>query len=216
MDPMEIEMPRIQRAFSRFASLALVAGLAASLLLLGPAACRKGGAATQRSIILEGASDVQTGESKDKFGGNQTSYKLKAMYPAAAEIDEVTKRLQADGWQPIKEDPLRPDKENSLVTGWAHFDDSAGPQPESFHRWTGVWENPKHDLMEVTFTYHYPKNGVMNMQDLLVNTIYWPAAKVAEVKKTVVEPPSGQQDGGQPPAGQPGAPGGKSPAETKY
>ena len=122
-------------------------------------------------IVLKGASNVQYHK---MYGQDQISYRIFNKHPAQDTIAELNTRLEAKGWEPLKEDWLNPGVPTSHVRGWGSYIDGTTNPELKVHTWNSDWKNKNEDILTYALMYSYPNNGKPNMSELNVIGIYIP------------------------------------------
>lgn len=134
-------------------------------------------------IVLTGATDIRYAKLS---GTDQVSYNLGETFPAKQTLAQISSRLNADGWIPLKEDVFNPGMPTSLVRGWSTVSDKT-PNQEIRH-WLAYWKNAGGDILLYALQYSCPvpkdPNSIKGLNTVNVTGIFMPAAVFqAELKE---------------------------------
>ena len=135
-------------------------------------------------IVIKGAKDL----SYSKFRGtDQLVYKINTPYPANQEINELSEKLKAKGWMPLKEDYFNPGMPSSHVAGWTDFTDGTKKPERQVHQWLAQWESAKKNILWCTLRYSYPVGEKGYLDTLEVSLSFIPAKLAIESRKFILE-----------------------------
>lgn len=157
--------------------------LLAAGLLCALAGCGRSGSSDECFVVLKGAGDAVADEVPGTGGEKRLVYQTKAFYPALPEIGQIREQIESHGWTPLADDPLTTSSEKMYFMNWRTYDDHSGKELERVHQWLGAWENKRHDMVEYTLTYRYPRQATPNTHDVEVIANYYPAAVLKEKLK---------------------------------
>lgn len=134
-------------------------------------------------IVLSGATDIRYAKLS---GTDQVSYNLGEPFPAKQALAQISSRLSADGWTPLKEDVFNPGMPTSFVRGWTTASDKTSRQ--EIRHWLAYWKNTGGDILLCALQYRYPvpndANSIKGLDTVNVTAIFMPAAVVqAELKE---------------------------------
>jgi hypothetical protein len=102
------------------------------------------------------------------------SYHVSLKFPAKPVIELISKKLQKDGWQPLKYYFMRPDTLSSQEQGWQQFMDVNEVPALCVRQWLGDWEDASGNI--VTYGFRYAEVKCTNApSDLEVTGWYTPA-----------------------------------------
>lgn len=146
----------------------------------GLSGCWRGNTAhhTDALIVCPGAERVDWGWFQ---GTDQLAYQVKVGYPADSTIACISKKLSANGWQPLKEDFWNPGLPSSQVRGWTHFTDVMVHPEAGVDAWVAQWQNQAGDVAWYYLQYRYPSQ---DRYTLFVNAGFIPANKAKNEPKT--------------------------------
>jgi hypothetical protein len=133
---------------------------------------------------INGASNVvRQGGAFESFG---VDYTLQKGYPPKGVIEQISSRLEAHGWRPLKQDWLNPGMNSSHVTGWSAWNDVTDESaPLQVLNWHAQWQNDAGDLIAYRFNYSYPLGASPAQQTLDVDASWYPAAGRAEMQRSL-------------------------------
>ena len=130
-------------------------------------------------------------------GMDHLSYKVKERYPGSKIISEISKSLARKGFQPLKEEYLRPDQPSSQVLGWTFYEDKRIGSNSFVYEWKTDFKDTKNDVVSYTLQYRDPIEKYKqptyilkpSASELTVIVIYMPqtiaeAMRKASVKKS--------------------------------
>jgi len=135
-------------------------------------------------IIVKGAKDLRYSKYE---GTDQVIYDVVVQYPATQVLNEISKKLEAKDWKPLKEDYLNPGLLSSHVEGWTDFIDGTTKPRKKVHQWLAQWENKNRDIMWVALRYSYPEGSKANLKSLTVYMSFMPSELAIEAKEQVLE-----------------------------
>jgi hypothetical protein len=101
--------------------LALASVLALALTAFGPSTHQEMPRHTDALIVCPGAESVNWVRFE---GTDQLGYQVKVECPADSIISCISKTLDENGWQPLREDFWNPGLPSSHVRGWTQFTDA--------------------------------------------------------------------------------------------
>ncbi len=116
-------------------------------------------------IVVKGAKDVHYSV---VGGSRQIRYEVNQPYPADAALKEISDRLDALGYKPLRDDVLNPGLPSSHVRGWVFFVDGTTKPEEDVQRWIAQWQNSKGSVIEYSLEYRSVSGGPTNRDKLLV------------------------------------------------
>jgi len=127
-------------------------------------------------IVLDGATQVR--RDPGAYWSFHVAYALKEKHPASNVIQQISSRLQALGWRPLKDDWLNPGLPSSHVRGWTDFVDGTRTPMHHVHRWGAQWKDESGNIVDYTLDYSYPESGPQDLQSLWISASWYPAAGV--------------------------------------
>jgi hypothetical protein len=133
-------------------------------------------ATTAALILLDGATNIR--RDPGGYGSFHIAYGLTEKHPASNSLQQITSRLWALGWTPLKEDWLNPGLPSAHVRGWTEFIDGTSTPARRVHRWGAQWQDESGNIVDYTLNYGYPKSGPQDLQSLWINGSWYPAAGV--------------------------------------
>ena len=133
-------------------------------------------ATTAALIVLDGATDVR--RDPGAYWSFHVAYAIKEAHPASTAIQQISSRLKALGWTPLKDDWLNPGLPSSHVRGWTDFIDGTRTPMHHVHRWGAQWQDESGNIVAYNLDYSYPESGPQDLQSLWINGSWYPAAGV--------------------------------------
>ncbi len=141
-------------------------------------------------IILKDATNLKqfyTG------GINRMFYKLEAKFPAESTINQVSKKLESEGWIPLKEDYLHPENSTSLVSGWTIYEDPPKRPAYMIYEWSGNWKDKADNIVTYQFQYKDPidkhRHGTVFLKpsssSMIVNAVYMPEKIAKNMRESI-------------------------------
>jgi len=127
-------------------------------------------------IVLDGATQVR--RDPGAYWSFHVAYALKEKHPASNAIQQISSRLEALGWRPLKDDWLNPGLPSSHVRGWTDFTDGTRTPVHRVHRWGAQWQDESGNIVDYTLDYSYPESGTQDLQSLWIDGAWYPAAGV--------------------------------------
>ncbi len=95
--------------------------------------------------------------SEPGLGTDQLAYNVKVEYPADSITAYISKKLNENSWQPLKEDFWIPGLRSSQVKGWTHFTDATVHPEATVDAWVTQWQNQAGDVAWYYLRYRYPQ-----------------------------------------------------------
>ncbi len=133
-------------------------------------------------VVLDGASMVQCGAGA--LGSFFVIYTISEEYPARSAIEEISSRLGALGWVPLKEDWLNPGLPSSHVRGWTDYRNETRNPPAYTHQWSAQWQDRFGNVVAYTLQYEYRVGERPDLHSLWVNASWFPVASVGTMRST--------------------------------
>jgi hypothetical protein len=141
-------------------------------------------------IILKGATDQ-----KNFYTGgiNRVFYRLDQKFPAEDAIKQVSNKLESSGWTPLNEDFLHPGISNSLVSGWAIYEDPPKRPEMMIYEWYANWKDKQENIVSYTLQYKDPidkfRHGTVILKPtnstLNVNVVYMPTKVAKSMRESI-------------------------------
>ena len=131
-------------------------------------------------IVLDGATQVR--RDPGAYWSFSVAYALREKHPASNAIQQISSRLEALGWRPIKDDWLNPGLPSSHVRGWTDFRDSTTTPTQHVHQWGAQWQDKSGSIVGYTLRYSYPESATPDFESLWINGSWYPAAGVKIMK----------------------------------
>jgi hypothetical protein len=141
-------------------------------------------------IVLKGARDQ-----KNFYTGgiNRVFYRLDQKFPADDAIKEISTKLESSGWRPLNEDYLHPGISNSLVSGWAIYEDPPKRPEMMIYEWAANWKDKQENIISYTFQYKDPidkfRHGTVILKPtnslLNVNVVYMPQEVAKSMRESI-------------------------------
>jgi hypothetical protein len=157
--------------------LALASVLALALTAFGPSTHQEMPRHTDALIVCPGAESVNWVRFE---GTDQLGYQVKVEYPADSIISCISKTLDENGWQPLREDFWNPGLPSSHVRGWTQFTDATVHPEATVDSWASQWQNQAGDVAWYFLQYRYPPK---DRYTLFVNAGFIPANKAKNEPK---------------------------------
>lgn len=135
-------------------------------------------------IVIEGGKDVKY---YNLHGTEQVYYRVDMAYPAGKALVDICKKVNARGWEPLKESFLNPGIPSSHVRGWGSFTDGTKPSNPLIHQWLADWKNKNGDILWYGLHYELPdkKSFILENNKLEIHAGFIPAS-LAEADREAV------------------------------
>lgn len=141
-------------------------------------------------IILKGARDQ-----KNFYTGgiNRIFYRLDEKFPADDAIKQISTKLENSGWAPLNEDYLHPGNSNSLVSGWAIYEDPPKRPEMMIYEWAANWKDKQENIVAYTLQYKDPIDKFRHATVILkptnsllnVNVVYMPQEVAKSMRESI-------------------------------
>jgi hypothetical protein len=126
-------------------------------------------------------------------GINRVFYRLDQRFPAEDAIKQISTKLESTGWTPLSEDFLHPGDSNSLVTGWAIYEDPPKKPEMMIYEWSANWKDKQENIVSYTFQYKDPidkfRHGTVILKPanskLDVNVVYMPEKVAKSMRESI-------------------------------
>jgi hypothetical protein len=141
-------------------------------------------------IFLKGAKDQKTFYTG---GINRVFYRLDQRFPAEDAIKEISTKLETSGWTPLNEDFLHPGISNSLVSGWAIYEDPPKRPAMMIYEWSANWKDKQDNIVSYALQYKDPidkfRHGTVILKPtnsvLNVNVVYMPEKVAKSMRESI-------------------------------
>ncbi len=132
-------------------------------------------------VVLDGATKISR---EGGYGGSyQVGYEIVEKHPAADAIQQISARLHALGWKPLRDDWLNPGIPSSHVRGWTDYQDASVKPSRHIHLWLAQWKHAAGNVVVYSLRYSYPWDGKPNLRSLRVSGSWYPAATVRSMQR---------------------------------
>jgi hypothetical protein len=105
-------------------------------------------------IVLPGAAKVRVTDNNQSV-----SYQLEEAYPADSIIAELGRRLNAEGWHPVKSDVANPSVSTMVGQGWGSYEDGTRRPAVNVWEWSQQWENSQQRVVWYVLRYETVLRG---------------------------------------------------------
>lgn len=141
-------------------------------------------------IVLKGARNQ-----KNFYTGgiNRVFYRVDEKFPADEAIKQISTKLEGSGWTALNEDYLHPGNSNSLVSGWAIYEDPPKRPEMMIYEWTANWKDKQENIIVYTLQYKDPidkfRHGTVILKPtnslLNVNVVYMPEKVAKSMRESI-------------------------------
>jgi hypothetical protein len=126
-------------------------------------------------------------------GINRMFYQVEAKFPAESTIQEISRKLESEGWIPLQEDYLHPGDSTSLVSGWTIYEDPPKRPAHMIYEWSANWKDKADNIVKYQFQYKDPidkyKHGTVILKpasaSLIVNAVYMPEKVAKNMRESI-------------------------------
>lgn len=127
-------------------------------------------------VVLNNADNIYYSQHNNSAA--QLSFLLKEKYPAEKAIEELSEKLLANGWSPLKEDYLNQGVLSSHSEGWSKFEDWSSTPNQMIYQWIGDWQDAERNTIRTAFIYTKLIDENLDNSILKVHIIYWSSGEV--------------------------------------
>jgi hypothetical protein len=89
-------------------------------------------------------------------------------YPAESYLCDVSSKLRAAGWRPLRESVANSGLPSSFVRGWWDFTDASKQPEEHVHGWMTEWLGPNGELLFHSLEYRYGEGAAPKFDRLRI------------------------------------------------